>query len=86
MSADAIAWQAIINGYMTVDAPVSASEAEGAVNYYGFINAQGSWYIMRETITAGIAHYDFARGQGTGYSTAWTNKATQDYEEFHGFY
>lgn len=46
--------------------------------YYGFIDKDGRWYIMRKTITDPNA-YRFAKGD-SGYSLAWAGKVSQDYQ------
>lgn len=43
--------------------------------YYGFLRANGYWYILRNT---GDTQYRYVSGL-TGYSTAWTNRASLDY-------
>jgi hypothetical protein len=49
----------------------------GATKYYGFLKADGSWYIMRDTGTT----YRYVRGD-SGYPSAWTNRSSQTYDLF----
>lgn len=56
---------------------VDIANSEGGYNYYGYIGRDSSWVIMRESTAQ--TEYRFAFG-GSGYSTAWTNRATQSYK------
>lgn len=51
--------------------------------YYGFLAADGSWYIMEENTAAGT--YRYVRST-SGYATAWTNRATQTYVLFSALF
>lgn len=46
-------------------------------SYYGFESADGHWYIMK--INSGA--YTYAKGD-SGYSAAWTARASQSYDTF----
>jgi len=84
MSIDAKAWAAIIAGYMPADTTEPASGA--GPNYYGFISANGAWYILKETISGEDGAYRFVKGQ-SGYETAWAARASlTGYALFNGFY
>ena len=51
-------------------------------NYYGFEATDGSWIIMKETVSAGADVYAYESGT-SGYSTGWTNRATTNtYQSF----
>jgi hypothetical protein len=56
-------------------------DADASPNYYGFIDAFGKWYILKETISTGADTYRYVKGS-SGYTTAWTNRATQTYDYF----
>lgn len=62
-------------------ADYNISDIDDASNpkYYGFITMAGSWYILQENTTAKT--YRYAVGS-SGYATAWTNRALQDYGYF----
>ena len=45
--------------------------------YYGFLDKDGNWYIMREDITTNA--YRYTRG-AANYTTNWTNRATLTYD------
>lgn len=66
----------ILDGYAASD----TDESDGTYNYYGFLKADGSWYIMRTTKTNTEIRY-FA---GTSdYTTSWTGKAGLSYNYFN---
>jgi len=65
-------------------------DSDASPNYYGFVNASGQWYIMKETISAGADTYRFAKGD-TDYETAvtgaWaTRNTTMVYDYFHNIF
>lgn len=48
-------------------------------HYYGFINDEGLWYIMRVTLTGEVT-YNRVSFQGSGlYTTAWSGRTTLQY-------
>jgi hypothetical protein len=57
-------------GYM-----VANIDNSGDPKYYGFEDASGNYYIMKETGGA----YTYTAGT-SGYSTAWTNRASESYD------
>ncbi len=59
------------NEYVASDLDTSAD-----TKYYGFVKANGNWYIMKEVTSAGS--YRFTKGT-SDFTTAWTNRATQTY-------
>ena len=54
---------------------------DGTPNYYGFEAADGSWIIIKETVSAGADVYAYDSGS-SGYSTAWTNRASGSYYSY----
>lgn len=48
-------------------------------NYYGYLNAEGGYYIMREELATGA--YRYSRGD-SNYSSVWTARASQSYDYF----
>ena len=46
--------------------------------YYGYLKADGSWYIMQENSGA----YRYIKGD-SDYSTAWTGRAGLSYDYFN---
>lgn len=54
-------------------------------NYYGFIDKNGNWYIMREVISAGADTYRFIAGS-SDYTTNWTNRAGLSYDYFYSIF
>lgn len=61
-----------LDGYVISDLDEAA-----ATKYYGFLTASGGWYILKLTSTA--ARY--VKGD-SGYTTAWTDRATQTYDYY----
>ena len=51
------------------------SDTDTAGPYYGYIDAEGHWYIMKETTVGTVTSYTFAKGD-SAYSTNWANRAT----------
>jgi hypothetical protein len=47
--------------------------------YIGYQNASGGWYIKRQDTTTTV--WTYAKGT-SGFSTAWTNKASQTYNDW----
>lgn len=47
-------------------------------SYYGFQNTAGEWYIMKKDSSS---HFTYSKGS-SGYSTAWTNRASQSYADY----
>ena len=48
-------------------------------NYYGFIDKDGAWYIIKEDTTA--LSYRYCKGT-SDYSSNWDNRATLTYDYF----
>lgn len=71
---------------ITVDGTVSSSKPhqicnkddDTSPNYYGFEASDGSWYIMRWTVSAGADLFEYSKGS-SGYSTGWTGRAGLTY-------
>ena len=52
---------------------------DGTPNYYGFQSADGSWIIMRWTVSAGADLFEYDSGT-SDYATAWTGRALLTYK------
>jgi hypothetical protein len=48
--------------------------------YYGFVDKDGRWYIMKRDVANG--QFRFCNGDD-GYILAWTNRATQTYDYYY---
>lgn len=59
---------------------ISDADETGAIKYYGFLDADGAWYIMEENTTANT--YRYSRGS-SAYTTAWTGRAGLTYGYFN---
>lgn len=77
---DSFYMRGVLDGYV-----VTNQDTPGSPNYYGYVNRQGVWYIMRETTAGDVRTYAYVRGE-TGYSTAWTDRATQTYGQFDAIF
>lgn len=71
---------AYINGIVDTY-KVSDTDEPGSPQYYGFLNDEGDWYIMKEVVSGDTKTYTYVKGSGA-YSTAWTNRAAQTYATF----
>jgi hypothetical protein len=47
-------------------------------SYYGYVNKDGGWYIIKEDSSGG---YRYVKGS-SGFSTNWTNRAILSYDYF----
>ena len=54
---------------------------DGTPNYYGFEAVDGSWIILKETVSAGADTYQYDSGTSS-YSTNWTNRASLSYQNW----
>jgi hypothetical protein len=56
---------------------------EGEITYYGFINKDGAWFIMREDIDTNS--YRYAKGD-SAFPENWVNRERLKYDYFHNVY
>jgi hypothetical protein len=47
----------------------------GTTAYYGYLDKDGNWYIMKESPSSGTTITRYAKGT-TAYTTAWAGRAT----------
>lgn len=69
----------------TVLAPYSINDVDKPgtdINYYGFEDEIGRWYILKEDKTSNPNSYRYAAG-ASDYATAWTGRAGQSYNTFN---
>jgi len=52
-------------------------------NYYLYVDVEGNWYIMKETITSNVRVYTFYYEDASDLDDAWTDRATHSYVEFN---
>ena len=64
---------------------VSDVDYDASPNYYGFVDRQGRWYIMEETLSAGANTYRYASGD-SAYTASWTGRAGLTYAYFNGMF
>ena len=67
-----------IDGYQVSDTEMVALDG---TNYYGYLNPDGKWYIMKEVVTnSGLSRaYTYAAGD-SGYN--WSNRAAETYASY----
>ena len=70
----------ILDGYFAAD-----GDADASPNYYGFVRADGAWYILKETLSAGADTYKYAKGDSR-YEANWTNRANLTYDYYHNVF
>ena len=68
-----------IEGY----APANLDNSSPA--YYGFVNADGAWYIQRATTSGNITTYEFVSGS-SDYATNWGNRASLTYDLYNAIF
>jgi len=67
-----------LDKYQPADADMASD-----TKYFGYVDVDGNWYIMREVTTTG--QYRFVKGT-SGYDTAWTAKTSQSYDYFNNVF
>lgn len=58
-----------------------SDQAVGTTSYYGYVDKDGNWFIMKSVITGAVTNYTYARGT-TDYATNWTGRAGLSYSNF----
>lgn len=74
--ADALLRNGIFSDYKQSDVDMAST-----TRYYGFLKLGGEWYIMREIQTGAAMSYRYCKGS-SDYTTAWTNRAGQNYDYY----
>lgn len=62
-----------LEGYAISDQEV------GTTSYYGYVNKDGKWYIVKAVISGNVTNYTYAKGD-SGYN--WAGRATESYQNF----
>jgi hypothetical protein len=60
---------------------ISDIDEATSTKYYGYLNEDGGWYIMKEVDGA----YTYVKGN-SAYTTAWTGRASQTYGNFDAIF
>lgn len=68
-----------LNGQHDRYKPADSDSADPSYN--GFVSSDGSWYILKQTISGDVVSFRYAKG-ASGYAAAWTDRATQTYDYF----
>ena len=58
---------------------ISDQEVTGSTSYYGYLDKDGKWYIMRAVISSTVTAYTYAAG-ADGYD--FSNRAAESYASF----
>lgn len=61
---------------------ISDKDDDVSPNYYGFVDKDGNWYILKEIISAGNDTYRYIKGVSE-YTTNWTGRAGLTYDYFY---
>lgn len=72
--------------YRIADTDDPTTGNNSGVNYYGFTDLDGNWYILKEDLTGATGTYRYIKG-ATNYSTNWTNRGTLvGWDYFHNIF
>lgn len=66
--------KSVLEGYYISD------QETGATSYYGYLNKDGYWYIMKAVTTGAEINYTYVKGS-SGYN--WANRASETYAVFN---
>ena len=70
-------WELLnIGGYR-----ISDTDSLGTVRYYGFLQVDSKWYIMKEDTTNPVVTYRYIKGD-SGYAAAWAGRAALSYDTY----
>jgi len=73
-------FQSSLAGFMPCDQDVDSSDAD--TNYYGYENAEGEWYIMKEDLSVGgdadLISWRYSKGDDD-YATNWAGREALSY-------
>ena len=61
--------------YVVADTDDKQTGNATLIYYYGFVDIDGNWYIMKEDLTGSTATYRYIKGS-SDYPTNWTNRTT----------
>jgi len=76
-----VAGSDVLAGYK----PIQRDENPGGTSYYGMIASDGSWVILRETISSTVTTDAYAIGT-SNFSSNWANRATLTYSSFDSLF
>lgn len=57
-------------------------DADASPNYYSFVDKDGNYYFLKETVSAGADTYRYWKGTGD-YANDWTARAAKTYDYFN---
>lgn len=70
-------WHSPLERFMPSD-----EDASGDPAYYGFIDAEGVYYILQHNVASGTMRYHADTDTSYTYTNAWTNRASLTYYRF----
>jgi len=59
--------------YKVADTDDPQTGNHSGINYYGSVDVDGNWYILKEDLTGATGAYRYLKGSG-GYATNWGNR------------
>ena len=65
------------DGWIASDIDDDSTGSTGTTYYYGFVDRDARWYIMRRDTSLG--QFRFVAGE-SGYTLAWTGRASLSYD------
>ena len=71
--------------YKAADTDDPETGNNSGINYYGFVDVDGNWYILKEDLTGGTGTYRYIKGSGS-YTTNWTGRAGLTYDYFFNIF
>ena len=60
-------------------------DADANTTYFGFVNNQQDWYLMKQVASGTETSYRYYKGSG-GYSAAWTAHASTTYDYYFNIF
>lgn len=74
-------FQSFLAGFMPCDQDVDSADSD--INYYGYENTEGEWYIMKEDLSvsgdSNLISWRYSKGD-SNYGTNWTGREALTYE------
>lgn len=63
-----------LNNYVLAE-----DDSSGTTKYWGYVDVDGNWFIMRETTSNEIVSYRFTKGV-SDFATNWASRTTESYD------
>ena len=72
-----------VTGGISESYKISEIDDASTVTYYGFVNKQGAWFIMKEDVESNS--YRYVRS-GTDFSNNWVNRENLKYDYYYNLF